>query len=61
MEKINVTISVSRAKLEKLIEIGDRPYKEIMGTDLEKEYDDLRKDVGFRVIMKYKNCGADPA
>ncbi len=61
MEKVNITITIPRRTLDRLVEIGDRPYGAVVGTDLEKEYDDLRKDIGHRVMAKYKNSGADPA
>jgi hypothetical protein len=61
MDEVNITITIPRRKLDRLLDIGDRPSAETIGTDLEKEFDDLRKDIGHKVIMKYKNSGADPA
>ncbi len=61
MEKVNITITVPRRTLDRLLEIGNHPYGAVVGTDLVKEYNDLKKDIGTRAIMKYKDSGADPA
>lgn len=55
MQKISISVDIMEHKLQRAVSIGERPYKEVMGTDLEKEYHDILHNIGYYVMAQYKN------
>lgn len=55
MPTINIPIDIIETKLERAIELGETQFKEIVGTDREQEYRRILQNIGFRVLMHYRN------
>jgi hypothetical protein len=55
MPTIIINIDTIETKMERAIALGETPFKEIAGTDQEKEYERILQNIGFRVLMTYRN------
>lgn len=55
MPTINIPVDTIENKLERAITIGDKHFKDIAGTEEEKEYRRILQNIGFRVLMHYRN------
>lgn len=59
MPTIDIPIDIIEAKLERAIKLGETPVKDISGTDEEQEYRRILQNIGFRVLMTYRNMKKD--
>ena len=55
MPTIDIPIDIIESKLERAIKLGEMPFKDIAGTDAEQEYRKILQNIGFRVLMTYRN------
>ncbi|MGD0230930.1 MAG: hypothetical protein ABSC19_11300 [Syntrophorhabdales bacterium] len=51
---------MKRKSLDRILDIGTMPNREVKGTELEKEYDALQKELGYAVIEAYRKTGLMP-
>jgi hypothetical protein len=58
--KVQLIVSVKRKSLDRILDIGTMPNREVKGTELEKEYDALQKELGYAVIEAYRKTGLMP-
>lgn len=59
MAQIRVNIDVIENKLQRAVEIGQKHYRDVTA-DEQEEYTRILKNIGFRVLMKYRNIRTTP-
>ena len=56
-ETLTLSVCVKRKNMERILDIGAMPNREVKGTALEKEYDAIQKAFGCAVMEAYRTIG----
>ena len=59
-ETLTLSVCVKRKNMERILDIGAMPNREVRGTSLEKEYDAIQMSFGHAVVEAYRTIGPMP-
>ena len=59
-DTLTLSVCVKRKDMERILDIGAMPNREVKGTALEKEYDAIQKAFGYGVMEAYRTIGPIP-
>jgi hypothetical protein len=59
-DTLTLSVCVKKKDMDRILDIGTMPNREVKGTALEKEYDAIQKAFGYAAVEAYRTTGPMP-